>query len=76
MQYIGKLLFIAVFTAILYAVIEIFLHLIKLELAKISVLADVNFMLCYLGIYAALNLMFSILVAVWVVDHLIKFWRN
>lgn len=76
MQYIGKLLFIAVFTAILYAVIEIFLHLIKIELAKISVMTEVSFMLCYLGIYAALNLMFSIMVSVWVVDHLIKFWRN
>jgi len=73
MDYAVKIVLFGVFVALLFFAAD---AIIKAWLpnAQIGVLKNVIYMLHYLGIIQAINLYFSMMIANWAIDKIIRFW--
>jgi len=71
MDYLVKVFLFALFVVVLYAVIDIFLGIIK----PLILTLPVTPILCKLGFFTGLNLFLSILVAGFAVRQVLSFWK-
>lgn len=69
----AKVLFFAVFTALLYFVINLVLNHFKDLMSGVGILNNINFLLCWIGVYKALNLLLSMIIGNWFVTKILKY---
>ena len=72
-QIASKVLFFVVFTAILYMAIGFVLDYFKSLMQGISMLNNINYLLCWVGVYKALNLLLSMVIGNWFITKVIKY---
>lgn len=72
-QIASKVLFFVVFTAILYMAIGFVLDYFKSLMQGVSMLNNINYLLCWVGVYKALNLLLSMVIGNWFITKVIKY---
>jgi len=68
-----KTIFFAVFVALLYFAIDFVLDYFKHLMATVSLLNNISYFFCWLGVYNALNLLISFMVGNWLVNKILKY---
>lgn len=68
-----KIAFFAVFVALLYFAIDFIMDYFKHIMGNISVLNNISYFFCFLGVYKALNLLLSFIIGNWLVNKIIKY---
>ncbi len=71
MDYLVKILIFALFVSALYFVIDLFISFLSPYLQTLYVAP----LLCQFGVFRALNIFISILIAGWFVRNIISFWK-
>ncbi len=68
-----KVLFFAVFVSLLYFAIDFVMDYFKHLVTGISLLNNISYFFCWLGVYKALNLLLSFIIGNWFVNKIIKY---
>lgn len=69
----AKILFFVVFTALLYFAIDFVLDIFKSKLQGVGMMNNINYFMCWLGVYDALNILLSMIIGNWFVTKLLKY---
>ena len=71
MDYLVKFIIFALFVSVLYFVIDLFISFLTPYLQALYITP----LLCQFGLFTALNIFISILVAGWFIRHVLNFWK-
>ena len=69
----AKILFFVVFTALLYYTIGYVLDYFKSLMQGVTMLNNINYLLCWIGVYQALNILISMIIGNWFITKILKY---
>ena len=72
----GKLLTVLFFAGILYFLIDYILGRIADYMATMDVAVNILYFMCKLGVFEALNVFFSLLIAAWFSNKILNYLSN
>lgn len=72
----GKLLTVLAFAALLYFLIDYILQRISDYIATVNIAVNIMYFLCKLGVFEAINIFFSLVIASWFANKIIVYLSN